>query len=65
MKKSEIKKLENNELIREYVFRYSVLSVNINLQMATKMLAKQCADLETELVNRGLLTAHDVEVLNG
>lgn len=64
MKKAEIKKSKDNELIAEYVISYSSLCVNFNLQRGTKSLSKHCADLEKELIARGLLTADDVKRLN-
>lgn len=64
MKISEIKNMKNNELIREYVFKHSMLYVNICLQRSIKRLSKQCIELERELVKRGLLKPRDIELLH-
>lgn len=63
-KKSEIKDLRDNELIVEYVRSTADLASNYVLNRGVKRLQVHCADLECELVKRGILTEHDVEVLN-
>lgn len=64
MKKSEIKKVTNNELITEYVRTYSLRDVNWILERGTERLSRQCKDLERELIARGILTTEDVNYLN-
>lgn len=64
MKKTEIRNAKDNDLIVEYVISYSNLCVNFNLQMGVKKLSQHCADLEKELLARGLLTIDDVKRLN-
>lgn len=64
MKKSEIASLKDNELIVEYVRSTADLASNYVLDRGVKRLQSHCADLERELVKRGVLTEHDIEVLN-
>lgn len=64
MKKSEIKKVTNNELITEYVRTYSLRDVNWISGRGTERLSRQCKDLERELIARGILTTEDVNYLN-
>ena len=64
MKKSEIAKAKDNDLITEYVSSYASLSTNYNLKLGTKRLEQQCIALETELLKRGILTIENIERLN-
>ena len=64
MKRSEISNLKDNELIREYVSAMSSWASNYNTGRGVKRLQTHCADLEKELVKRGILTEHDIEILN-
>lgn len=64
MKKTEIKKTATNTLIVDYVKTYSSLCLNINIGGGTKRYSSHCADLEKELVARGVLTEEDVKTLN-
>ena len=64
MKKNEIAKAKDSELIVEYVKSYSSLCLNENLQLGTKQLSKHCVDLETELLRRGILSENDIKILN-
>lgn len=64
MRKSEIAKAKDNELIVDYVKSYSSLCLNINLKLGEKQLSKHCADLEKELLKRGILTENDIRILN-
>jgi hypothetical protein len=64
MKKNEIAKAKDSELVYEYVQKYSSLCLNYNLGRATKQLQIHCNNLEEELVKRGLLTEEDVAKLN-
>ena len=65
MRKTEIAKAPDNDLIVDYVLSYSRLCLNINLDRGTKQLSAHCADLENELVKRGLLKEADVKRLQG
>lgn len=64
MKKSEIAKAKDNELITEYVKSYSTLSLNYNLNRGIEKLQIHCNNLEKELIKRGLLTEENVKELN-
>lgn len=64
MRKSEIKKAADNELIVDYVSSYSSLILNYNLGRGIKQHEKHCHDLEQELLSRGLLTEEDIKHLN-
>jgi len=64
MKKTDIPKLADNDLITEYVSAYASLLININMNMGIKQLEKQCANLEEELLKRGLLTEENIKRLN-
>lgn len=64
MKKNEITKSRDNELITEYVLSYAKYAVNQNLGGREKRISAHCADLEKELVKRGILQVQDVERLN-
>lgn len=64
MKKNEITKAKDNELIVEYVKSYSSLCLNENLQLGTKQLSKHCVDLEAELLKREILTENDIKILS-
>lgn len=64
MKKSEIKKVTNNELIVEYVRTYSLRDVNWLSGRGIKRLSGKCKELERELIARGILTTEDVIYLN-
>ena len=64
MKKNEIEKAKDNELITEYVKSYSNLCLKYNLNRITKQAEAHCKDLERELVKRGLLTEEDIKYLN-
>lgn len=64
MWKSEITKAPTNKLIVDYIRSSAEFAVNLNLKRGTERLSKHCADLEEELVKRGILTDEDVKVLN-
>lgn len=64
MKKSEIKKVTNNELIVEYVRTYFLRDVNWLSGRGIKRLSEQSKNLERELIARGILTTEDVIYLN-
>ena len=64
MRKTEIKKAKDNELVLEYVETYSLLLLNYNLGKGIKQLKSHFDDLSKEMVKRGILTLEDVEKLN-
>lgn len=64
MRKSEIPKAKDNELVFEYVESYALLMMNYNEGKAIKQKQAHCNELEKELVKRGLLTEEDVKKLN-
>lgn len=64
MRKTDIPKLADNDLITEYVRVYASLLMNTNMNMGVKQLEKQCANLEDELLKRGLLTEENIKRLN-
>lgn len=64
MRKNQIPKSKDNELIFEYVNSYAKLLLNYNQNKGIKQLEKHCADLEKELLNRRLLTEEQIKELN-
>ena len=65
MTKTEIKKAADNEIIYRYIKAYSSSSVNLNLGgKITKSLEKELADLDAEMLRRGLLTEEQIRRLN-
>ena len=64
MRKNEIPKAKNNELLVDYIRSYSEWGENSILGRGVKQLERHCADLEKELVKRGILTEEDVKHLN-
>ena len=64
MRKTEIARAKDNELIVDYVRSYGLYLRNMNLGLGEKRLANHCADLEKELVKRGILTKENIDALN-
>lgn len=64
MRKTEIPKAKENDLITEYVSSYATLLLNYNLSRGTTQAEKHCRDLEAELLKRGLLTEENIRELN-
>lgn len=64
MRKNEIPKAKDNDIITEYVLKYSFLTVNFNAGLGTKQLEKQCENLEAELLKRGILTEENLHRLH-
>ena len=64
MRKNEIPKAKDNDLITEYILKHAFLLVNFNNQMGTKQLEKQCENLEAELLKRGILTEENLQRLH-
>lgn len=64
MTKTEIKKAADNEIIYRYIKAYSSFSVNLNLGGKTKSLEKELANLDEEMLSRGILTKEQIENLN-
>ena len=63
MRASDIPKVRDNDLITEYVLRYSTLVLNMNGHGGTKQLEAQCKKLEDELLKRGILTEENLSRL--
>lgn len=64
MRKSEIKKAKDNELLVDYISSVTSLHLNYNLNKKTEQLTKHCHDLEEEIIKRGILTTEDVRKVN-
>ena len=64
MTRKEIKTATNNELLVDYIRSQSLWGSNELNDRGTKRIAEHCKDLEAELVSRGVLTEHDVEIIN-
>ena len=64
MRKNEIPKAKDNELIAEYINVYAMLLLNYNRDMGTKQYEKRCEYLEAELLKREILTKEDIEKLH-
>ena len=64
MTKTEMKKAVDNEIIFRYIKAYSSFTLNLNLGGKTKSLEKELADLDAEMLSRGILTEEQVENLN-
>lgn len=64
MRKSEIKKATDNALIWDYISSHSNYFLAINTRGSTKRIVQHCADLENEMIKRGILTDEDRILLN-
>lgn len=64
MTKTEMKKAADNEIVYRYIKAYSSFSVNLNLGGKTKSLEKELANLDAEMLSRGILTEKQIEDLN-
>lgn len=60
MKKSEIKKATDNELIVDFIETYSSWCLKINRGGGTKQCATHCRDLAAEMLKRGIFTEENV-----
>lgn len=65
MRKSEIKKSTDNDLLVDYIQSISSLFLNFNAGKRTNQLSIHCSDLEKEIVSRGILTEEDIRKVNG
>ena len=65
MRKADIPKAADNELIFEFVNSYAQLSINLNIGGGTKQLSALCAELGNELVKRQLMTQEQIDRLRG
>lgn len=65
MKKSEIKKAKDNELIVDLVETNQLWATNMYTHHATQRLEQHFHDLAEELVKRGILTQEDVKRIEG
>ena len=64
MRKNEISKADNSELIVDYVISFSSLISNYNTNRGIKQLEAHCTDLEKEIVKRGILTEEQIKRIN-
>ena len=64
MKKTEIPKARDNDLIEDYVSSYATLLLNYNASRGIIQVEKHCKDLETELLKRGILTEENIKALS-
>ena len=64
MKKTEIKRAEDHELIAEYVNTYSRWTLNYSRSRGVKQLRAHLDDLEAEMLSRGFLTQDELNYLN-
>lgn len=65
MRKSEIKKSKDNDLIVEYIDSIVSFHLNYNSGKAIGQIEKHCADLEKEIIFRRILTEDDIKKVNG
>ena len=63
MRKNEIAKAKDNDLITEYAVSYATMLLNYNLGRGMKQIESHCRDLEEELFKRGLLTEENLKRL--
>lgn len=64
MTKKELKAAPDSEIIMDYISTYSRAVLNENLQQPTKALNRHLADLDAEMLKRGLLTQEQIDRLN-
>jgi hypothetical protein len=64
MRKNEIPKAKDNDLITEYINAYATLLLNYNANLGTKQLEQMCKNLEAELLKREILTEENIARLN-
>lgn len=64
MRKNEIAKATDSELFVEYVRTYASYAVNVNLGRGTEKLGAHVADLEREILKRGLMSQAQIDSLN-
>lgn len=65
IRKNEIKKSNNNDLLVEYINSIVKFHLNYNFGRSLKQLEKHCGDLEKEIIFRGILTEDDIRKVNG
>lgn len=65
MKKSEIKRSKDNDLLVDYINSIVIFNLNYNSGRSIKQLEKHCVDLEKEIISRGILTECDIQKVNG
>lgn len=63
MTKTEMKKATDEQVLVEYILTVSAHDTNFVLDRGTKRLHEHMKNLERELVARGVLSEHAVEVL--
>lgn len=60
MRKREIKKAKDNEIIVDYISSNISWHLNYNSGKSVDQLGKHCHDLEEEIIKRGILTSDDI-----
>lgn len=60
MRKSEIKKATDNELIVDFIDSYAGWLLNVNQGKGVKQYANHCRDLSSEMLKRGIFTEENV-----
>lgn len=65
MTKKELKAAPDNEIIQDYVKTYARVVLDENMYgHPLKTISKHLEDLESEMINRSLLTKEQIEKLN-
>ena len=63
MRKNEIRKTSDHELIFETIKTYSELMCNLSLKRSAKQLESHLRDVVSEMLNRNLLTKSESDYL--
>ena len=64
MNRKELKTATDSEVIINYIKSYANYASNACLGRGTEKLSSHLADLDTEMLNRGILTAEQIALLN-
>lgn len=64
MTKKQLKAMKDNEIIYDYIKSYARFVLNLNLGGGTKSLSKHLDELDAEMLERGILTAEQIKILN-
>lgn len=65
MRKNEIKKSKDNELLVDYINSIVMLHLNYNSGRSLNQIEKHCSDLENEIISRCILTEEDIRKVKG
>lgn len=63
MRKAEIPKASNGELIVDYILTYSSYCLNVNTGRGEKQLCNHLKDLDSEFLKRNILTQSQIDRL--